>query len=221
MAPDSASKVGAFAVVATVAVLAFHPLRWALEARPAVAAPSSGRSDGSAVERLSRSVGNAGFSLEVPASWETFDGFRITKSTLGPQGAEALLFWTGARGSAQVHACANVRTGHTRSLVGVMANAKGTKLLEGPSRVTVDGRHVEHLVLRVTKAVGCDPGFFYTWKAGWGGAFWRDSNVGDTIEVWTFNVHGSRLVFEAETSRNGGASARPEIRRIVDSVRFD
>jgi hypothetical protein len=214
------------ASTAVVAVLAFGSPSRALETDPvAYASAHVGRSQGSALQRLSRSVGNAGFSLEVPTSWERFDGFRITKSTAGPQDAEAVLFWTGVRGSASVQRCANARIGYPRDpavrLVSVMAKAEGTKLLEGPSRVTVDGRHGQHLVLKVRKAVGCDPAFFYTWKAGLGGAFWRESRVGDTIEVWTFNVHGVRVVFEAETSWDSGSHARREIRQIVDSIRFD
>jgi hypothetical protein len=39
--------------------------------------------------------------------------------------------------------------------------------------------------------------------------------------VWTFNVHGNRVVFAAETTRNSGSRVRREIRRIVESIHFD
>ena len=50
-------------------------------------------------------------------------------------------------------------------LATAVSRAPGTKLVRGPSDVTLGGRPAKHVVLTVRKNVGCDPGFFYTWRA--------------------------------------------------------
>jgi hypothetical protein len=72
-------------------------------------------------------------------------------------------------------------------------------------------------VLTVRERVGCDPGFFYTWRTGWGGAFWRTTDVGDMIRVWIVAVGGKRLFIAAATKAGG---LEKEIQQIVASIRF-
>jgi len=77
------------------------------------------------------------------------------------------------------------------------------------------------VVLSVRKpSLGCDPGFFFMWDYNMGGAFWIQTDVGDAIRVWIVDVHGKRLVIEAETKTRDRALAQ-EITKIVDSIRFD
>lgn len=188
--------------------------------------------------KLTRTVDGVRFSLEVPnTGWEigphekignTFRDHRllISKSTVGPQGAEAVIFWAGFRGDGEATPCAKVLTpGADRSradLAAAVASAPGTKLAWGPRRVTVGAHSATRLVLRVQKDLGCDPGYFFTWPHdpaafNWG-AFWPGTGMGDSIRVWIVDVGGKRLVFEAVTKPGHGVEQ--EIGAIIRSIRF-
>jgi hypothetical protein len=196
---------------------------------------------------VSRTVKGVQFSLSVPRSgWEngpderiggtpTSGEFRdgslfISKSTVGPQDAEAVIFWAGFHGGGKATPCAKVLSpaprGSTADLAAALARAPGTKILSGPTRVSIGGRPATHMVLTVRKDVGCDPGFFFTWRPRaphgecWG-ACWLASNAGDTIRVWIVDVDGKRLLIEAETAKQAGHDVEKEIAKIVGSIRFD
>ena len=104
-------------------------------------------------------------------------------------------------------------------LAAAVSAAPGTKLLTGPSNVTVGGRPAKQVALTVREDVGCDPGFFYRWRAVYGGAFWLQTGVGDTIRVWIVDVHGTRLFIEAEIIY--GFGLKQEVQQIVESIRFE
>ena len=74
------------------------------------------------------------------------------------------------------------------------------------------------MVVGVHRNVGCDPGFFYSWREVFGGAFWRTTDVGDTIRVWIVAVGGQRLFIAAAT--RGRVVLNKEIQQIVESIRF-
>lgn len=185
---------------------------------------------------LSRTVEGVPFSITVPEGWSPppltrtpgGGGFRegdflITDSIMGPQGAEAVIFWTSPSGGHGVDACSNLPDpsgGTTADLASTVAAAPGTELVEGPSDVTVGGYPAKHVVLTVREDRGCDPGFFYTWRTGCWGACWTATNVDDTIEVWIVDVAGQRLFIEAETTPQADSALRREIQQIVGSVRF-
>jgi hypothetical protein len=104
-------------------------------------------------------------------------------------------------------------------LAAAVATAPGTKLVEGPSDITLGGKPARHVVLSVRKDVGCDPGFFYSWKDhGLGGAFWQTTEPGHTIRVWIVAVGGKRLFIAAA---NEAGVPTKQIQQIVESIRFD
>ncbi len=76
------------------------------------------------------------------------------------------------------------------------------------------------MVLTVRQRVGCDPGFFYTWKDVFGGALWPKTGLGATIRVWIVDVRGTRLFIEAETSP-ASRDLEQEVQQIVESIRFE
>jgi hypothetical protein len=182
-------------------------------------------------ERLVRRAGDIQFSFRVDATWERFHGISINKSIVGPQGAEAIIFWASFPAAGLAEPCAKVLSlpvGPTAdALAAVVATAPGTELIAGPSNVTVGGHAAKHVVLTVRERVGCNPGFFYRWRDVPVGAFWRATCVGDTIRVWIVEVDGMRLFLEAETSRDLGVAVKQErdalnraIRQIVRSIRI-
>ena len=119
----------------------------------------------------------------------------ISKNTSGSQGAEAILFWAGFHGG-DATPCAKLLSpaagGSSADLAAAVAKAPGTKVVHGPTRVTV-GR-TPRAARRAYRSQGCwlRPGIA-TWRprgphGDCGGECWAESSVGDTIRVWIVDV---------------------------------
>ena len=211
--------------------------------------------------KLTRTVDGIRFTLDVPnTGWENGpaekigDKYRpggarerpvfrthslmISKSMVGGQSAEAAVFWAGFRDGGQAVPCARVLGsavgGSTADLAAAVARAPGTKLVSGPTSVTVGGFPAQHVVLTVREDLGCEPGYFFSWRPRnvcWGACWTTDSSVGNTIRIWIVDVGGTRLFFDAETRTrptSTGEVAPPrvyrkveqEIAEIIGSIRF-
>jgi len=169
-----------------------------------------------------------------PGGWERFSSISTDKSAGGPislnktivgaQGAEAIIYWTSFPDGDYADACTRLLGRSVGSsaaaLAAAVSTAPGTKLLKGPSDVTLGGHPAKHVVLTVRKSVGCDPGYFYSWKEVFGGAFWLTTPVEATIRVWIVAVGGTRLVIAAATSEDANARLKREVKQIVESIRF-
>jgi hypothetical protein len=166
----------------------------------------------------------------------------ISKSLDGGQSAEAGIFWTAFPDGGEAAPCGPLLTqdigGSTVDLATAMTKAPGIRIVQRPLRTTVGGRPATHVVLKVRKDRGCDPGYFFTWQPSgrpeglsqcWG-ACWITADVGDTFRVWIVDVEGKRLVLAArmERLRPGmgghfraeGLKAEREIASIIRSIRF-
>ena len=177
------------------------------------------------------------FSFMVPttAGWEKFSSIStdksaggpisFNKSIVGPQGAEAIIFWTSFPDGDYADPCPRLLSPPVGSsaadLAAAVSTAPGTELVTGPSNVTVGGRPAKHVALTVRENVGCDPGFFYTWRDVNGGALWSTTGVGDTIRVWIVDVDGTRLFIEAETTKQAVGGLEQEVQQIVESISFE
>jgi hypothetical protein len=177
------------------------------------------------------------FSFRVPTTggWERFSSIStdksaegpisLNKSIVGPQGAEAIIFWTSFPDGDYADPCARLLSPPVGSsaadLAAAVATAPGTELVTGPSNVTLGGRPAQHVALTVREKVGCDPGFFYSWRDVNGGALWPTTGVGDTIRVWIVDVDGTRLFIEAETTKQAVGGLKQEAEQIVESIRFE
>jgi hypothetical protein len=148
----------------------------------------------------------------------------LNKSIVGPQDAEAIIYWTSFPDGDYADPCARLLARSVgpsaADLVAAVSRAPGTKLVKGPSDVTLGGHPAKHVVLTVRKKVGCDPGFFYTWRDVVGGALWPTTAAGDTIRVWIVNVDGTRLFIEAATTQQANSRLKKEVQQIVGSIRF-
>jgi hypothetical protein len=169
-----------------------------------------------------------GVTLSFTASrqgWERHDRFSMNRSVVGPQGAEAIIFWTGFPDGGLAHPCARVLAPSVAptvtDLADAVARAPGTDLVSGPSDVTVDGRPAKRVVLSVRDNVGCDPGFFYAWDELDAGAFWGRHTRADTIRIWIVDVAGTPVFIEAETTDQATPGLERDIRQIVGSTRFE
>ena len=112
---------------------------------------------------------------------------------------------------------------------------QGPSSSSGPTRVTVGGRPAQHVVLTVREDLGCEPGYFFSWRPRnvvLGCVLARQSSVGDTIRVWIVDVGGTRLFIEAVTKERHAVTKEPvasaelrkveqEITKIVRSIRFE
>ena len=186
------------------------------------------------------------FSFRVPRDWERFSSIptdksaggpiSLNKSFGGPQQAEAIIFWTSFPDGDYADPCARLLSppvgSSAANLAAAVSTAPGTELVTGPSNVTLGGRPAKLVELTVHENVGCDPGFFYTWKEVPGGAFWRTTGVGDTISVWIVDIDGTRLFIEAQTKQTAAGAEtlydrqavgdlKQEVEQIVESIRFE
>jgi hypothetical protein len=178
--------------------------------------------------RLTLTVPRTGWGpgpLEVIGGKARAHSLYISKNTIPPQDAEAVIFWTGFHDGGEAVPCAKLlgsaSGGSTADLAAAIARAPGTERVSGPSRVTVGGRSAQQVVLTVREDLGCAPGYFFSWRFRMGGAFWEKTNVGDTIRVWIVDLNGTRLFIEAETHKQAGRNLEQEITKIVGSIRFD
>ena len=194
--------------------------------------------------RVSRTVEGVRFSFDVPRpGWYTgphgyFGGtfhngsLFISKSTAGGQAAENVIFWTGLGDGGEATPCAKLLgsaiDGSSADLAAAVARAPGTKLVNGPTRVIIGGRPAQHVVLTVREDLGCEPGYFFSWRPRnvcWGECWLGKSSVGNTIRVWIVDVGGTRLFIDAETRTHQPPSVyrnvEQDIARIVASIRFD
>ena len=192
---------------------------------PSPAPTDAGPVEDSGIGRQVLTVGNVPLSFSVPAPrWERFVGVSLNKSTVGSQGAEAMLYWSSFPGGDRAEPCADALNpsvgASVTDLADAVAMAPGARLVAGPSSVTVGGRPADHVVLAVRESNGCDPGFFFTWRDILGGALFPRTTTGDRIEVWIVDVRGSRLFIAAVTTEQADRALRREFRQIVGSIRF-
>jgi hypothetical protein len=156
--------------------------------------------------------------------WARYGNLYIGKSTVGPSGADAIIYWTSVSDGAHAEPCGQWWSSPVESMADFAAEAsrkRGTEPLTGPSDVTLDGRAGQHVVFTVQQEVSCYPGFFYTWQQVEGGPFWNGIEVGDTIRIWLIKPGGKVLYIEGATHKNAGSNLEQEIQQIVKSIRFD
>jgi hypothetical protein len=185
-----------------------------------------------AVERV---AGAVPFSFTVPKKraewadgWTAFGDLYVSLDSVGPQAAEAVIYWTGFTASSDnvgVEACGQwwgPPVGRTAANLATAASTTtGTALVTGPSDVTVGGYPAKRLVLTVRDDLDCQPGLLYTWQAPQGGPFWDGTEVGDTVRIWIVDVNGALLYIEGDTHRGAGPELGLEVEQIVESIRFE
>jgi hypothetical protein len=215
--------------------------------------------DPRAPRKESRTVDGIEFTFTVPSgSWENGPILKVGESSSGEpefragdvfisksldmgQAAEVGIFWTAFPDGGEAAPCRRLLGQHiggsSADLAKAMTTASGIRIVHRPVRTTVGGRPATHLVLRVRKDRGCDPGYFFTWKPrgregafqAWG-ALWVSADVGDTFRVWIVDVEGKRLVLAAWSAqhersffagtRAKWAQAQGDIESIIRSIRF-
>jgi hypothetical protein len=209
------------------------PTPWT--APPSASAPSSGAPSTSpevdphsadyTIGTHAATIDGIAVSFFIPnQGWEPYQGFLIAKSIFGPQGAEGIVFWAAFPDGLAADPCGSLREpiGVTADLVAeAVAGDPGVDVLTAPVDVTVGGRPAKHVVVQVREDLGCDPGYFYNWKAQTGGALWPQTRAGDAIRVWVVDVDGALLFIGALTNPQANANLEREIDQIVGSIQFE
>ena len=184
--------------------------------------------------RRIRTVEGVTFSLRTDRSWTNGpitklpDGeFRlghllVSKSIVGPQGAEAVIFWTGVSGGSRVEPCGYWPDAPVSSsaVAAAVATARGTELVGGPTDVTVGGFPAKRVAVTTLWETTCDPGFLFSWRSQCWGPCWTEMSQGSEIQVWIVDVEGTQLFFEAATTTQASAALVRETLRIIGSIRF-
>ncbi len=180
-------------------------------------------------------AGAVPFSFTVPKKragwaegWAAFGDLYISLNSVGPQAAEAVIYWTGFTASSDnvgVEACGQwwgPPVGRTvANLATAASTTTGTALVTGPSDVTVGGYPAKRLVLTVREDVDCEPGLLYTWQAPQEGPFWTSTEVGDTVRIWIVEVNGALLYIEGDTHLDADPELGLEVEQIIESIRFE
>jgi len=165
------------------------------------------------------------FSFEVhQGTWEPYGGFLIGRSVFGPQGAEGIIFWAGFPDGVKADPCEPLSEGVGLSpelVADAVAEAPGVEVVNPPSNVMLGGRQAAHVVVSIREDLGCDPGYFYNWKAQTGGALWVRSGVGDTYKVWIVDIGGRLLFIGSATHPGAGPHLGPQMDEIVNSIVFE
>ena len=175
--------------------------------------------------RRELTVGGVPLSFRVPTrGWEAFGDISINKSIVGPQGAEAIIYWTTIPGD-YANPCVDVLGMPVPRTVGELAaevaEAPGTELLASPSNVRIGEHGGKHVGLIVREDLGCDPGYFFIWHDMEAGALWPATEVGHTISVWIVDTGGKPIFIAAVTSEQASEQLHQEIGLIVRSIRFE
>ena len=101
-------------------------------------------------------------------SWTSYGSNYISKDIYGSQGAEAVVYWTGFPDDGWADLCSPLLSRpvgrSTADLAVAVSTSPGIHLVTGPTNVTVGGHPAKHVVLTVRKDLGCDPGYFYSWR---------------------------------------------------------
>ena len=178
---------------------------------------------------IERSLNLLDFRYTYPAGgsgWELFDGFRLHKSAAGPQGAEGIVYWVGYPNSKNAYNCVLAPEYSSTSLLDNLARGvartPGLTLLSGPEDVLVGGQPARYISLEITADDGCDPGYFYNWRANDGGALWDKYSIGFIVDVWIVGA-GDRMVPEmviVGLTDPDYPALRDEIQEFVSSIVF-
>jgi hypothetical protein len=166
------------------------------------------------------------FTFVVPKTgWETQLGFYLVRSITGPQDAEGTIRWTSVPNGQYTAPCPDVLDDSAGQSVGelidAVSGAPGVRVLQGPMDASVGGRRAAHVVVQVARDLGCDPAYFYTYDAPYGGALWTATETGDVISIWIVEVGGKVLFIEAEATEKTAETFADRFQQIVDSMQFE
>jgi hypothetical protein len=179
------------------------------------------------LDLVSREQGRKGYAhlpriaITLPSGWFNYNGWAVNDG--GPLG---LAFWDVAK--VYPTGCEWQRQPMIdpgRSVAG-LAQALATRPLRHastPVNTLLDGFHGEYLRWSVPSDIdfsSCKQGYFESWTGrGWATDRWQQA-PGQVDRLWILDVHGKRLVIDANFLPTATRKQRAELDRVVHSIMF-
>src|SRR5262249_49773180 len=102
----------------------------------------------------------------------------------------------------------------------------GTDLVGEPVATSIDGRPVQHVMIRVRHDIACQPMDFWRWyddsTGGRMGGYRNGAGLGALIDVWIIDVDGRRLWIDGETFEGADPNViGQQLHQILNTLEFD
>jgi len=170
------------------------------------------------------------FSINVVApGWRSQQGFEFIKSTEGAPDGAGFIFWSPTPDNVYADPCAHKQLSPAAgpgiaSLANAVSRIPGTKLVSGPSDVTVGRQPAKRIVITIPEDVDCaGPGGFLLWyDDGMGVRAGRWPTVlPSTMRVWIVDVGGTVVWIDGETYEDTSPTLEREMQQMIDSINFE
>jgi hypothetical protein len=168
------------------------------------------------------------YSIDIPtADWVSAQGFEIRRDFLGSANAIDIILWDTSPVNTYSDPCAHtprdppVGTG-LEAMAAAVATAPGTRLLEGPTDVTIGGHPAKRISLTLPSPLPCPAG-------GSGFKLWYEGDPANgrypfveqsTIRVWIIDVDGTLVWVDTETYLGAPPSVQADLYALVGSIQF-
>jgi WD40-like Beta Propeller Repeat len=159
--------------------------------------------------------------ITLPAGWFNYDGWAMNDG-----GDLSVGFWDVDKVYAtpcRWQSKPMIDPGRTVDGLGSALTRRPLRNASTPTDVTLGGFHGKYLRWSVPPHIHlakCDQGYFESWTAlGWSTDRW-EQGPGQVGRIWILNVHGQRLVVDANYLPSATTEDRAELNRIVHSIRF-
>jgi hypothetical protein len=172
------------------------------------------------------------FSVNVAVpGWRSQQGFEFIKGTEGKPDGAGFLFWTVTPDNVYADPCAQrpltpAAGPGIASLANAVSTIPGTKLVSGPTDVTVGGYPAKRTVITIPEDADCVAvpiGFKLWYDDRMGTAAGRFPTVlPSTMRVWIIDVDGKIVWIDGETYvEEASPTLEREMQQMIDSIQFE
>jgi hypothetical protein len=169
--------------------------------------------------------------ITVPDGWTSYKGF-VFRSRLDTPREMAVSFWSVV--AVYANSCrwlgSMIQPGPTVDELAAVLAERPLRHATVPVAVSLGGYHGKYLEWSVPVDINfseCDKdpggteGFFESWKGyGTGGGDRYQQAPGQVDRLWILDVEGRRLVIDADYRPGSTDQDRADLRKVVDSIRF-
>jgi hypothetical protein len=168
------------------------------------------------------------FSIDLATNdWVSAQGFEIRRGPLATANGIDILLWDTSPTNTYADPCAHTPreppAGQSLDeITAAAAAAPGTRLIEGPTDLTVGGRPAKRITLSIPSSLPCPAGSdgFRLWYAGDPASGRYPFVSGSTIRVWIIDVGGTLVWIDTETYLGAPASVQDDLYALVSSIQF-
>jgi hypothetical protein len=179
------------------------------------------------LDLVSREQGRKGYAhlpriaITLPSNWFNYNGWAVNDG--GPLG---LAFWDVAKvypTPCRWQGKPMIDPGRTVDGLARALAARPLRHASRPTDVVLAGFRGKYLRWSVPSKIDfsrCGQGYFESWTGrGWASDRWQQ-RPGQVDRLWILNVHGQRLVVDANYLPTATRADRAELNRVVHSIKF-